>query len=312
MSSEARGIFLSDLILQTGIQDGLRQLRRDPTLVDHCFRSLRDDVLTQKVYGENVAAQAKAWFLKTNVEVVIANGLNLPPPPIISIQLTGGGENEDTFADLHYQSSDPVDAPQWESLVGPFDPESYDPVTGILVLPETVTAKLVVVEGMIVVTKTGRQLEIQTAAGAAVGLGPNTVADLAGATIRGARPTQAVALESVKEDESWRVGVHVNGEPTYLTWLFAILKYVLYRGREDLESRGLERVKLSFAEPQDASYDSQPAYQRFMTVRGSVTQVWVKARHGRVYSVNQEIDAVKTIGAEATAPLADWGWSVET
>lgn len=282
-----RGIVPSDIILRRVIIEGLNDLRLHPELLDDVFGTLlaEDSAAT---YGQAELDAATRWFRNTDVPVRVSQ---IPEPPnatSIVIQLADGAENEATLADIHYQPTDSEDR-IWPVLAGPTNPKSYDPITGLLTLLDSET--LVVIPGMVIVDKNGEEHSIHTVSGKVIGLGPGLMADFDGFTIRGLRPAQAVALESIREKETYQVGIHVHGNVAYLSWLFPIVKYVLYRGRQELERRGIEDVKYSFTGPEENPMGGsvENIYSRYVNVQASCRQTWVKKTEGRIYNVDTDL-----------------------
>jgi len=65
------GIHQSDVIIRTAIIAALADLRANPWKLDYVFSSLPKDTLTAKSYGEKDIAQAKRWFLSTEIPVTM-------------------------------------------------------------------------------------------------------------------------------------------------------------------------------------------------------------------------------------------------
>lgn len=294
--AEAQGIVATDVIFRTALEAGIRELRLYPYLLDYAFRSLVDDTESARVYGQALVDQAKRWFLRTNVEVVVADGKNQPPYPCVAIRNQGGAEDEATLGDVHYQPAEPDDT-QWPALA-PLAGASYNQIAGEVALPDDFP--LVVVPGMIVVDAEGRQYEIQRQTAAGFALAAGVPLALAGASIRGARPVRAAALRSVKEDETWEVAAIVMGEPGQLTWLWLLLKFVLYRNRERFEARGLEQAQYSFGGVErNDDIAAQPLWHRVATVRLKVMSVWPQAIEDNLLGPSFELDVGKTgIGSD--------------
>jgi hypothetical protein len=97
------------------------------------------------------------------------------------------------------------------------------------------------------------------------------------------------------------VGVHVHGEPVYLTYLHSILIFILLRNRETLlEQRGLERTKLASTEAsRNAFFDRENVFSRYVNVSGFVRQYWPKRIVPRITSVMVQ----PQIGLTGEAPI---------
>lgn len=298
-TENSTGILPGDLILQTALQAGLADLRRDPTLLDDIFATLVQDDESAQTYGVADAAEAKRWFQNTDVPVRLTNGLEPPSGTCLSVQLADGHEDEMTTGDVHYQRVSPVDLP-WPALAGPLTPASYDPATGTLVLPNLT---LVVVPGMTVVDRTGAAFPVvDVPAQGTLVLGPGVQGDFVGAVIKGARPAVYRDLASIEESETWQVGVHVVGEPVYLSYLFPIVRYTLYRLREDLEGRGLEQVRYAWTGVEkDSGWGVENLFSRYLTITSKARATWVR-RSGEVYTaVNAQVVVKNPFGDDAMA-----------
>lgn len=288
MSTNERsvGILPVDLVLRYVLLDGLRELRLYPAIVDQIFRPLLEDDTSAGVYGQDELRQAREWFQNTDVPVRIADGLEPPTATCLTVKVADGQEDALTLADVHYEPVVEDIAAPWPVLAGPFDPVQYDVATGLLTLPDAVA--LVVVPGMIVVDRAGRELPVVSVPDThVVGLGEGTPADLQGMTLRAAHPHTFQALESLLESNTYQVGVHVHGEPVYLAYLFALVKYVLYRGREILESRGMEQVRYAWTGPErdSALGEVENLYSRYFTVTAISRSTWAKRSGVRLTDV---------------------------
>jgi hypothetical protein len=290
--SEARGIVMSEVVFRSAVEAGFRELRLYPFLLDYVFRTLVDDAGSARVYGQATADAAKRWFLKTNVEVIDADGLLPPTYPCVTLRLQGGGEGEATMGDQNYETVEDVDT-EWPILVGPFD-AVYNTVTGAIQVPAAVTGDLLVIPGMSLVDAAGRRAEILGTNADGVLVAPGTQLDLRGATIRGARPARVVGLESIKEEETWSVEAYTMGEPAHLKWLFAILRFVLYRNRKEFEARGLERASYTYGGIQrNDEIGPQPVWKREAVVRFTVHPCWPTVVYDKYQTVSPGLDIGK-------------------
>lgn len=287
VSSTSRGILPVDIVLRSVIQLGLRDMRLHPDLLDDCLSTLTDDDETEIFYGANEAARAKEWFLRTDLPVKIVEGYDPPSATSITIGIHEGQETDATLADGHYETT-VVDDTTWQVLAGPLTPTSYDPTAGVIVFPDAFT--LFLVPGMLVVDREGGEHPILTA-----GTRTATIArgafDLTDMTVRGMRPDSKKQLQSVVERETYRIGAWTHGEPIFMSWLFWILKYVMYRARFDLERRGMERVQYSTTGPASVSDVGavENVFSRFIVVSASVRQVWASRAMGRLYNVDLDL-----------------------
>jgi len=270
--SECVGIFQADIILRTAIMEGIRDLRKNPWLLDFAFASLKYDALTQKVYGQKEIQKAKDWFLKTEFPVAMRPILDEAKNPLISIQLLQSSESEMTLGDIHYEPQEDYDQ-DWPALTPQFTPV-YDASTGIC----TVSLPVILTEGMLLIDSTGASHEILEVLGDGFRIAAGTVANFRNAVIKGTRPAYDLNLESVVYKEVYRIGVHTAGEQVTLTWLHSIVKFILLRYKETLlEARGLERTVFSSADFDRDQEIEEIAFARYITLTGYVREVWPKA-----------------------------------
>lgn len=238
--------------------------------------------MTWKEYGERSVAEAKAWFLKTKIPVRITPVLNELQLPAISITLQSSEEavNEATTADTHHDPWEYSDDSDWPALTSPFTPKSYLPGTGVVTLdPATVTSDLLIVEGMFLIDAVGRSHEIlEVLADNQFRISAGTVANLRNAVIKPAKPVHVTAVESSSFRETYRIGVHVGGEPVKLAWLHSVAVFCLLRYKEALlEARGFERSTVGSSDfSRDQSHEVEMVFSRFITVSGFVRQYWPK------------------------------------
>ncbi len=301
MAAEAQGIVSTEIIFRTAVEAGIRELRLYPFLLDYAFRSLVDDAESARVYGQALVDAAKRWFLKTQIEVIIADGTLPPKYPCVALTCQGGSEDEATLGNVHNQPAAPDDT-IWPVLAD-LGSASYDPASGVIVLPDAFP--LVVVPGMIVVDATGRAFPVLSVTGAGVSLGVGARPDLLGATVRGARPARAAALRSVWESESWEAAALVVGEPSTLTWLFAILKFVLYRNRDAMADRGLRDPLYGWGGRSRHDPDGGvPVWERTATIKFSVEQIYPQEIVEVFQGLSTEFIAGR-VGQETTAISED-------
>lgn len=279
MVTEGLGIFQSDVILRTAIVSALADLRANPHILDYVFASLPIDERTRSDYGEKSVQRAKDWFLKTRVEVAMVPVMNTAKAPIITIKQMSSTEvsNEATLGDVHYISSE-LDTESWPALTQPFTPEGYDPITGEFTVTVERVEGLLIVPGMSVIDGVGQAHEILEVSDTGFKIAPNTVADFRNCVIKGRKPVSSTSLESASYREEFSIGIHVSGEPVYLTWLHSIVVFCLLRYKEVLlEGRGFGRSVVSSSGPdRNPQFEAENVFSRYLTLSGFVRQYWPK------------------------------------
>ena len=268
------GIHQSDVIIKAGIIAAIQDLRANPWLLESVFADLPQDELTAATYGKKEADNAIRWFLRTRIPVIMDYRLEDHPGTCISISLVGSDEVENTLADVH---SVPVETTEseWPVLAGPFG-ATYEASTGVvtpIAMPD-----LVVVPDHLLVDRSGNEFVITDVTETGFVIATGSQPDLGRCYIKGSRPVMSTSLESVDFRESYRIGVHVAGEPFHLSWLHSIVIFVLLRYRQEMfEKRGLERTSISSAPfAKNEMWGTNNMWSRFISLVGYIRNVWPK------------------------------------
>ena len=294
--TQITGIHQSDVIIRSAIVAGLADVRANPWLIDYIFASLPQDPLTWKEYGQRELTQAKEWFLKTNIPVSVLPRFDESKWPMITIELLESSEvtSESTHGDVNYEPWESNNK-LWPTLTPAFTPASYTPATGIVVLPDTTECGLFA--GMFIVDRTGQAHEIiEVISNTILKIAPNTVADFRKSYIKGHQPNWKISVESSSFKETYRIGIHVQNETVYLTWLHAIMQFVLLRYKQVLlEARGFERSTINSSQvAEDQRFETENIFTRFITISGYVRQFWPKIVAPVIDGV--ELDALQVSG----------------
>lgn len=283
------GIHQSDLIIRTAIMAGLHELRQKPHLLDYCFASLPQDTMTAADYGEKEIAEAKRWFLSTNIPVVFNRRLGEMEFPCITIALLKSSESRNTLSDVNYEVKEETVPPEgWPNLTDPFVPVSYDRKSGQLRVPDAVAKQLILTSGQVLVTKRQNRYPILDVIDSTTFVvAPNINEELNDSVIRGGVPPKLVMLDSARFSETYAIGVHVQSEPVHLVHLHSILVFVLLRNRRRLlEGRGLECTSLDSGDfslgRMFEGVEAQPIFSRFIQLSGEVLQWWPESEDDRI------------------------------
>jgi len=272
------GIHQSDIIIRSAVTAGLADMRANPWLLDYVFASLPQDTLTWKEYGEKDLQEARKWFVSTNVPVSILPRMDESKFPQITIELQESSEvaPEATLGDVNYDPTESNDM-TWPALTPQFTPISYTPSTGAVKL--SLPLEPLVAKGMFIVDRLGKEhVIISVTSQSEFKIDKGTVADLRGCVLKGHRPNWVVDIESSSFKESYRLGIHVSGEPAHLTWLHAIVQFSLLRYKQVLmEARGFERSTISSSQVARAEWsEAENVFSRYITISGYVRQFWPK------------------------------------
>ena len=287
MTTEALGIFQSDLIIRSAVIAAIRDLRANPFLLDYAFASLPADTLTAGVYGASQVQKAKDWFLKTEINIYLNVNMNQVKFPCVSIALANSVEEENTLGDIHYQPFEDADL-EWPVYAGPMDPQHYDPATGELVLDPNKPSEFILAPGLLVIDAIGGHhtilaVEDQTH----VTIEPGLTVDLSGMQIRPQRPAQVASVESASFREMYSLGCHVDSEAVHLTYLHSVIVFALLRYRQTLlEARGYERSNISSSDfRRDDETLPEFLYSRYLQITGYVRQAWPKDIKPKIVAV---------------------------
>lgn len=288
-NTKAYGIFQSDVIIRSAIMAALTHLRQNPWLLDYVFASLLKDPLTEQAYGAKEVANAKAWFLATDIPVIMDTRIGEPKLPAISIGLVESKETEATLADKHYDTQE--DSPtSWPVLAGPFTPK-YNMVSGEITLTDNVINQVGgILPGMFILDSEGHCHTILNVNGNVITINP-LMADFTNAYIKDAKPIMVTDLESLNFRETYRIGCHVQGEPVLLTYLHSIVVFILLAYKEALlEARGFERSEISSGEfARNSNIDPENAYSRVLSITGYARSYWPKTAFMRIRGINPQL-----------------------
>lgn len=286
-NTSTNGIFQSDIAIRAAIIAGIADLRAKTWLLDYVFAGIPHDTLTAKEYGVLEVEKAKKWFLSTDIPVVMDTRVDDAALPCISIALMESSEDASTLSDTHYDVVEDYTA-EWPIVAGPMTPLSYDSTEGILVYPEAaVSGKLF--PGMIIIDRVGGRHEVLETPTSNTAIIDPSEADFSGSLLKPAVPSHVVELESIVFKETYSIGCHTLGEPSYLSYLHSIITFILLRYKESLlEARGFERSEIGSSNfTLDGQFENELVFSRYIQITGYVRQYWPK-------EIKRKIDGVVT------------------
>lgn len=308
------GIFQSDVIIRTMLVKALEDLRKNQWLLDYIFVSLAKDTTTLEEYGQKQMAEAKRWFLKTNVSVYHTLSLTAPEFPAITVSLVESGQADKQLGDVHYEVQEPTDQISTPDPVvaGPFIPDSYDALTGTLEVPAAIAETVFLAEGMFIEESNGIRHRISEVLDDTTVIIEGPPGDFNGAKVRYGTPAYMVDLESCQMKESYLLGVHVNGPPLYLVILHSIVVFCLLRYNQSLlEARGFENMTFGSTDFSRLQVpDMEANYSRYINVTGFVRQYWPKAVNQTVQSIGSviRVTGAAHVPVEPGVAVNDLSW----
>lgn len=283
--SDISGIFQGDLVVKTAIELGLEDMRKNPWLIEDCFKSLAENPLLKKKYGWKEITRAKEFILNNEINIYMSQRLDKVEYPCITISI--GNSNEDkslaTLGDqsVCFEDLSPGDIDRSiQYIVKPFKPVSYDSSTGILEIPKDIEEYKYIGQGMFLVDpKTGSAFNIEEKAG------DNGIKIAAGSKIPktevGVIPRYHIyraRRERVISQEQYNIGCHVHGDTSTLIFLYSIVKYALFRYREGLlESNNFQLSNIQSTDViKNTSLGVENVYSRWIILSGQVEESWIK------------------------------------
>lgn len=312
-TTQATGIFQSDLLIKRGIEAGIAELRSSAWLQDYVMAGLVFDALTNDDYGQKTVDRFKEWFKATNIPVIINARLGEITATSVSINLGNSAEEENQLADVGpdpFQEDVQPDAQTpWPALTVPFVPK-YNSATGLLNIPASIAIDLF--PGMVIVDAFGKVYPILTVSdNNTCTIEAGLVPDFRNAVIKASSPTTTQTLESARFREQFVIGCHVNTEAEHLMFLHSVLMFILCRGRQVLfEARGFDRIALTSTDfLKGEEFERENIWRRYITVSGYCQHTWPKARFQKITGVSSQVQIIGGANLPSNAqPAKDQNW----
>jgi hypothetical protein len=295
-------IFAGDVVIKQAIELGIEDIRANTWLINDILSSFTSDPRMSTIYGQKEIDACKEWFLNNKIEINLRFRNDKEQFPCVSIALGSSSEMPDMkhMGDLSTEIVEfmPTDIGKTlPFIVKPFTHEGYDPNTGILSVPDSISLRKVVAgqvlvdaatgNGYVIVNVTDSQIELE----AELDFTANQVAVIP------KYQTYKARREHSFFQESYSIGCHVIGEPSQLLWLHAIVLYSLLRYREGLlEARCFTQSMVSSSDmTPNQNYGPMGAenvFSRYITLTGMVENSWLKTPVRTIES----IDLVDRVG----------------
>lgn len=290
---------LPDLILESIIRDGMEVARRDLTVIDDVFGQLTRSFASEK-YGNSEVDKIKTWITKKQISVV--HSFNLVPTnlPCVSIQLSDDREleNQAHMGDFAYLSQVPMTDPDELAdlvFINAFTPSSYNPITGIVKVADSVDLSQIYAN-LLFVDSTGKEFPItgginnqlgsrqfQVAAQSSVTIG-------AGCEIKSSLNYRQYQTKANIEQVQLIVGIHTQ-DALLTKYLYILVKYFILSRKRDLINRDFQLSTYTGSDfSRNMEYQADVVYTRFLHVLGKVEHSW---RSDKVALVDNVIVHVK-------------------
>ena len=303
-------IFQSDLIIRSSLIRALAFIRANPYYLDDIFSQTVTDTLLKDEFGYKEIQRAKNWFLQHNIPVIMSHRLEKDAQfPCITISIENSVEeiartvmSDSGFVeDVPYYIDESQIVSQPMVIIGPFTPVSYDPATGIIVLPDGFTTEWVVSGQFLKDTRNNRTYEIiNRTCDKTFTIAKNLNADFTNAVILPRFAGLRTKRDRTYFRETYSIACHVKGDATELIWLHSIVLFCLLRFKNDLlQSRCLELSTFSAGPMMKAEFlEMDNIYSRFISFNGIVEQSWINEPMRNIEGIT--VDSVKIADATAT------------
>lgn len=277
------GILSADILIKTMLEAALLDLRKNAWIVEDIFGALANDFLASKDYGHKEVEAAVDWFLNNEIPVLLAYRIaDSAPVPCISIAYNENSEaiERTSLADQRVtESFDPTGIiTSAKNLTPVFSVESYDPETGIIVVPSSINLVNVRAGQYLVANKTNQAYVIYEITGNhSFKIKEGVLENFSKSHIRTKYNTWNLEKEITFINESYTLGCHANGAGTCL-WLWQIIMYALFRYKESyLEGRLFELSRVqSSAIQKNNNFPADNVFSRYVTLSGVVPATWIK------------------------------------
>lgn len=307
------GIYPTDIIIRSAVQEAFDELRREPWLMEFAFQALLSDELTVKQYGAKLVEAARDWILENNIKITLGYKINNIAIPHIAIWLGDQQEAEATTGDVHDVPSESI---PWIMAVKPlmtFTAAAFDRATGVITLPagKSTTAMFA---GMHVLDKSrGRNFEIlEIVDGQSFRIAADQDINLTGAQIVNRDQLWRVNLESIVNRETFNIDVVVQGDSVKCIILYGLLRWALNRGKQRLlEARGFERSQLSGSGimiAADGDNAAQILFKRTLTITGFTREYWPKDVRAPIQGLTPHLDVPSGVQLQVPEEEDDPGW----
>jgi hypothetical protein len=289
------GIFQEDVIIAEAISQGLDDVRKHPWLIEDILSSFVKEPALQQKYGQKEIDNAKEWFLNNKIEVNMRFREDKDQFPCVTVAIGSSSEKEEM---KHLGDLSPCVETLMPNQIGkpipyvvkPFVPTEYNPNTGLLTIPDTISLFGVAVGQILVNPDTGDGYVIQDILADGILLEPNLDINANRLGIVPKYQIYKARREHTFFQTTLSIGCHVHGDPHTLLWLHSIVLYTILRYRESLlEGRDFTQSSVSSSDLiTNQNYDGpagDKVFSRFISLTGQVENSWLKTPYRLIEKV---------------------------
>lgn len=290
------GIVAADILIKTMLEASIADLRKNSWIVEDIFSMLAQDFLASKDYGLKEVEAASDWFLNNEIPILLAYRIaDTAPVPCITISYNENSEAMDrtSLADQRLTDSfDPTGiVTNAKNLTPVFSVESYDPLTGIITVPDSISLANIRKGQFLVANKANKAYVIYDIIdNYSFKIKEGIVENFSKAHIRTKFGTWNLEQEISFINENYTLGCHANGAGPCL-WLWQIITYCLLRYKEAyLEGRLFELSRVqSSAIQKNNNFPADNVFSRYITLSGTVPATWIKYAAPRLEVITAQV-----------------------
>lgn len=297
-------VISGEILIKTAIEAAIYDLRQNEYILEDIFVGLATDPLSKAEYGWKFVEQAVAWFKETDIPVFdqFRVGDN-PVFPCITVVKANSSENlqRTNLADHGLIEQKPRIGLKLalRKVYENFTPQKYDPDTGIVTFPKSLTTKDVFPGQLLLDNTTGESYKIlQCLSESEFRIETNTCANFTEACIIPKSQMMNVHREVTFKKESYIIGIHVPSQPVQNVWLSQIINYCLLGRYKEvyLDERGYEISTMEEGQVQmNENFKPEVVYTKYFTLHGDICVDWIKF-------TSEQLDGVKQAVWIAEAP----------
>lgn len=272
--------FLPDLIVESVLREAFDVLKRNPEIIDHIFRSLKNQNAgsTFKKYGQKELERIKRYVQRYDWSIVHSFDEVETTLPCVSIQLLSEAEAKEVgLEDYVQEATIPLTDEELAALtiLSNIAPTGYNVQTGAISVLDSVDLTNVHKNNLFV-DAAGNEYNIVGGINENPGskqfmiaIGQNV--DLSGpCSVKSAVNFKQLAIRNVMTDVNLLLGVHTK-DALLTKYFYIVLKYFLAARKEVLIERGFICSKFQGSDfTRNLKFEGDTVFNRFLTLIGKV------------------------------------------